>query len=85
MNIDTKTVNVEKLMAELNARPELWLVVLQSMGEMAGDELADDPEGHANFQTLLAVAFAEHTSTFDENGEEATSVLGRRLQLTPPR
>ena len=70
MNTDTRTVDPTKLLAELNARPELWLVVLQSMGEMAADELADAPNDHANFQTMLAVAFAEHTSTFDDYGEE---------------
>jgi len=74
MNIDTNEVDVPKLMAALNERPELWLNVLQSMTEMADDELKDDPTGHANFQTLLAVAFAEHTSKFDECGNEVEFV-----------
>jgi len=70
MNIDTNEVDPTKLLQALNERPELWLNVLQSMTEMADDELKDDPTGHANFQTLLAVAFAEHTSQFDESGNE---------------
>ena len=74
MNIDTKTVDPVKLIAELNKRPELWLNVLQSMGEMTADELSDAPDDHASFQTMLAIAFAEHTSTFDDSGNELTSV-----------
>lgn len=74
MNIDTNEVDLTKLITELNARPELWLNVLQSMTEMTDDELRDAPEDHASFQTLLAVAFAEHTSSFDNEGNEVNAV-----------
>lgn len=74
MNIDTKTVDPVKLLAELNKRPELWLNTLQSMSEMTADELNDAPNDHASFETMLAIAFAEHTSTFDDDGNETTSI-----------
>lgn len=74
MNIDTRTVDPTKLLAELNKRPELWLNVLQSMSEMTADELNDAPTDHASFETMLAVSFAEHTSTFDNDGNEVTSI-----------
>ena len=67
---DTRVIDPVKLMNELNARPEIWLNVIQVMGEVTEDELNDDPEGHANFQTLLAHAMSEHTGRFDDEGNE---------------
>jgi hypothetical protein len=67
---DTRVIDPVKLMNELNARPEIWLNVIQVMGEVTADELNDDPNGHANFQTLLAHAMSEHTSRFDDEGNE---------------
>ena len=67
---DTRVIDPTKLFNELNARPELWANILQSMGEVSADELVDDPEGHANFQTLLAHSLGEHTNQYDEEGNQ---------------
>ena len=67
---DTRQIDPVKLMKELNERPEIWLNVIQVMGEVTEDELNDDPTGHANFQTLLAHAMSEHTERFDDEGNE---------------
>ena len=69
-DFDTKTIDPTKLMGELNARPDVWLNVIQTMSETTADELADDPNGHANFQTLLAHALGEHTGLYDDEGNE---------------
>ena len=69
-DFDTKRIDADKLFAELNARPEHWLNVIQTMGETTADELADNPNGHASFQTLLAYALAEHTGLYDDEGNE---------------
>ncbi len=71
---DTRTISLNKLFEELNARPEQWLNILQTMGETTADELNDDPDGHANFQTLLAVALGEHTNQYDDEGNDVWSI-----------
>lgn len=70
LNDPTSRVDPLKLMAELNQRPELWVNILQSMTETTDDELKDDPNGHASFETLLAHALGEHTGMFTDDGDE---------------
>jgi hypothetical protein len=70
LNDPTSRVDPRKLMAELNQRPELWVNILQSMAQTTDDELKDDPNGHASFETLLAHALGEHTGMFTDDGDE---------------
>ena len=69
---DTRFAKVDpvKLMGEINARPDVWLNLIQTMSETTADELNDDPNGHANFETLLAHALGEHTERWDAEGNE---------------
>lgn len=78
MTNDTKStprIDSTKLLAELDARPEIWLNVIQSLGEVTADELSDNPPGeHASFGTLLAHALGEHTNEYDNEGNQTASL-----------
>ena len=70
-DLGTETIDAEKLMAEINARPELWVNLLETMTMVTIDELNDNPPGeHANFQTLLAHALGGYTGQYDDQGNE---------------
>lgn len=69
MTTETRTIDPAKLLDALNERPDQWLNIIQTLSELTPDELADAPTGHARFEVLLAASLAEHTTTFDDDGE----------------
>lgn len=68
-------INKAKLLDEIDARPEIWLNLIQSLGELTKDEIDDTtPDTRASFTTLLANALAEHTNQYNDAGDLIDSI-----------